>query len=224
MLGQVVVDDEHVLPLVHEVLPHGRPGIGGDVLLGGGVRRGGGDDDAVGQGAVLLQGAPELGHGGGLLADGHVDADHILVLLVQDGVHGDGGLASLAVADDQLPLAPADGDHGVDGQDARLEGPVHRLPGDHAGGLVLNGPGLGGLDGAQAVDGLAQGVHRAAQHGVPHGDAGGPAGALGLGTLVKPAGLPSKTMPTLSRSRFRTMPWAPVSNSMSSPYTARSRP
>ena len=50
------------------------------------------------------------------------------------------------------------------------------------------GAGLRGLDGAQAVNGLAQGVHRPAQHGVPHRDVGRPAGALGPGPLVE-AGL-----------------------------------
>ena len=168
MLGQVVVDDEHIPALVHEVLPDGRAGVGGDVLLGGGVRRRGGDDDAVLQCAELLQGSPEFGHGGGLLPDGHVDAHHILVLLVEDGVHGDGGLAGLAVANDELPLAPADGDHSVNGQDARLQRHIHRLPGDHPGGLVLDGPGLRGLDGAQAVNGLAQRVHHAADERFAH--------------------------------------------------------
>ena len=37
----------------------------------------------------LLQGVDDLRDGGGLLADGHIDADHALALLVQDGVHGD---------------------------------------------------------------------------------------------------------------------------------------
>ena len=39
-----------------------------------------------------------------------------------------------------------------------------------------------------------------------------------------PASLPSSTTPTLSRARFMTMPFTPVSSSTSSPYTARSRP
>jgi hypothetical protein len=46
-----------------------------------------------------------------------------LSLLVDDRVDRDGGLAGLAVADDELALAAADRDHGVDGLDAGL----HRL-------------------------------------------------------------------------------------------------
>ena len=72
----------------------------------------------------LFQGLHHLGHGAGLLADGHIDADHVLSLLVEDGVQGDGRLAGLPVADNQLPLAPADGEHGVDGQHAGLHGLV----------------------------------------------------------------------------------------------------
>ena len=63
----------------------------------------------------------DLRDGGGLLADGHIDADHVLALLVQDGVHSQGGLAGLTVADDQLTLAAADGEHGVDGQNTGLQ-------------------------------------------------------------------------------------------------------
>jgi hypothetical protein len=62
-----------------------------------------------------------------LLADGDVDALHALTLLVEDRVDGDGGLARLAVADDQLALAAADRRHGVDGLDAGLQRLAHRL-------------------------------------------------------------------------------------------------
>jgi hypothetical protein len=50
-----------------------------------------------------------------------------LALLVDDRVERHGGLAGLTVADDQLALAAADGDHRVDGLEARLQGLVDRL-------------------------------------------------------------------------------------------------
>ena len=37
-------------------------------------------------------------------SDGDIDADDILALLVDDGIRCNGGLAGLAVADDQLTL------------------------------------------------------------------------------------------------------------------------
>ncbi len=48
-----------------------------------------------------------------------------------------GGLAGLAVADDQLALTAADRGHGVDGLDAGLQRLVHRLATDDAGRLHL---------------------------------------------------------------------------------------
>ena len=66
------------------------------------------------------------------------------------------GFAGLAVADDQLTLAAADGEHGVDGQNTGLQRLIDLLTGDDAGGLVLNGPVVIGLDLALAVDGSAQ--------------------------------------------------------------------
>ena len=48
-------------------------------------------------------------------------------LLIDDGVQDDGGLAGLAVADDQFALAAADGNHRVDGLDAGLQRLAHRL-------------------------------------------------------------------------------------------------
>ena len=113
MLAQVIIDDEHVLALIHEVLANGGAGIGGNVLKRCGVGSGGGDDDGVIHRAVLLQGVHDLGNGGGLLSDGNVNADDAVALLVQHGVHGQSGLTGLTVADDQLTLAAADGEHGV---------------------------------------------------------------------------------------------------------------
>src|SRR3546814_9976886 len=71
----------------------------------------------------------DLSNGGALLADGNIDAVKLLALivaligglLVDEGVDGDGGLAGLAVADDQLALTAADGNQRVNGLEARSE-------------------------------------------------------------------------------------------------------
>ena len=92
-----------------------------------------------------------------LLADRDVDADDAAALLVDDGVDGDGALAGLAVADDQLALAAADRDHRVNGLDAGLHRRVHVLAVDHAGRDALHRAALGaGGQGTLAVDRLAQ--------------------------------------------------------------------
>ena len=49
---------------------------------------------------------------------------------------------------------------------------------------MLNGAGLVGLDGAEAVNGLAQHVHHPADQAVAHGDVGGPPGAAHHGALL----------------------------------------
>src|SRR5439155_25894512 len=96
------------------------------------------DDDRVVHGAARLERGDRLGDGGRLLADGDVDALHAEATLVEDRVDGDGRLAGLAVADDQLALTPADRRHGVDGLDAGLERLVHRLATGDAGRLDLH--------------------------------------------------------------------------------------
>ena len=119
---------------------------------------------------MALEGLHHAGHRGGLLTDRNIDADHVSVLLVDDGVDGDGRLAGLAVADDELALAATNRHHGVDGQDTGLHRLVHGLTGDNAGSLELHGARALGLDGALAVDGLAQRVHHAAEHGLAGGN------------------------------------------------------
>src|SRR5699024_1433929 len=93
VLGPVVVDDRDVPALVDEVFANAGAGVGGDILQRGRVAGGGADDDAVIHGAPAAQVFGQQGHRAGLLADGHVDADHVFALLVQDGVQGHGGLA-----------------------------------------------------------------------------------------------------------------------------------
>ena len=127
------------LPLSRKNSPIAQPGVGGDVQEGRGLGGGGGDHDRVVHRPELLEGPHHLGDGRLLLADGDVDADDARALLVDDGVDRDRGLAGLAVADDELALAAADGDHGVDRLDAGLEGLLHRLAVDDAGGDPLDG-------------------------------------------------------------------------------------
>src|SRR5258708_7194315 len=123
LLGEVVVDDHGVHAVVAEPLAHGATRERRQELQRGRLGRRGRDDDRVVERAALLERLDDLGDRRALLADGDVDAVELgaLVragvdrLLVQDGVDGDRGLAGLAVADDQLALAAADRDQGVDG-------------------------------------------------------------------------------------------------------------
>ncbi len=163
LLGQVVVDNQGVFALVAKVFAHGAAGVGGDVLHGGGVRGARGHDDGVVHGAMLFELALDPGDGRVFLADGNIDALYAGALLVDDGVDGHGGLARLAVADDELALAAADGHHGVDGLQARLHRLIHRLAADDAGRHLLDGGACFGVDRALAVEGVTQGIDDPAQ-------------------------------------------------------------
>src|SRR5262249_38091285 len=92
-------------------------------------------------------------------------------LLVNDRIDGNGGLPGLAVADDQLPLAAADGRHGVDGLDTRLERLVHRLSARDAPGGRFNGAGQPRYNRPLAVPRVGEGTDHAADHGVADGHA-----------------------------------------------------
>ncbi len=144
------------------------------------------------QRALLLEGAPDAGDGGRLLADRHVDAADLLVrvaglpvgALVDDRVDGDRGLAGLAVTDDQLALAAADRRHGVDRLDAGLQRLLHRLPRHHVGRLQLQlAEALAG-DLATVVDRPAQRIDHATEEGVADRYREHPAGPLDLLALL----------------------------------------
>ena len=127
---------------------------------------GGSNDDSVLHSVVFLEGLDELGDGGTLLADSNVDTIELLLfiltviptLLVQDSVDGDGSLAGLTITDDQLTLATANGNHGIDGLETGLNGLPDGLTGQNAGGLQLGTTLLLGVERTLAVDGVAQSV------------------------------------------------------------------
>src|SRR2546426_723443 len=178
MLRQVIVDDQRVPARVAEILAHRHAGVGGEVLQRGRVTGRGGNDDAVRHGPGLFEYLDDARHRGALLADGDVDADDVLALLVDDGVHCDGGLAGLPVTDDQLPLATPDGDHRVDGLDPGLQRLAHGLAFDHPGRPDLHPPELLGLNRPLPVQRGADRVHDPPDDGLPNGDFRNPARPL----------------------------------------------
>ena len=177
VLAQIVIDDEDVAALFHEVFAESAARVGGDVLHGGKVARAGADDGGVFQRAGGTEHLSQLCDGACLLADGDIDAHHVLALLVKNGVDSDGGLAGLAVADDKLTLAAAYREHGVNGKDTRFHRLIDRLTVDYAGGGVLNGTISVGGDGAFAVYRRAERVDHTAEVRVTCADTGGLAGA-----------------------------------------------
>ena len=178
LLRQIVIHDQGVAAFVAEVFANGAARVGSDELERRRVRGRCRHDDGVVHGPVFGKGLDHLRHGGAFLADGHVDAGDVLALLVDDGVNGNGSLAGLAVADDKLALAAADGDHGVNSLDAGLERLAHRLALHNARRNHFDLAELLRGDGALAVDGLADAVHHTADDRIAHGHLGDPLGPL----------------------------------------------
>merc|ERR1719209_522995 len=162
LLGQVIKDDHSVHAIVTEVLSHGHSGVGGEVLQGSSIRGSGRDDNGVFHGVSV--GEP-------LLSNSNVDTVELLLsvvsvvesLLVDDGINGDGGFASLSVTNDQLTLATANGHKGVNSLDASLHRLGHGLPGDDARGLQANTEPLAGSKGTLAINRVAQGINNPAE-------------------------------------------------------------
>src|SRR5207247_9038421 len=111
---------------------------------------------------------------------GDVEAGHGPAALVDEAGERDGGPAGLPIADDELALAAADGNHRVDRLDAGLERLFHRLADDDTGGLQLDAAGGGRLDGPLAVDGLGAGAHNGPEEWLARRDPCGHAGRAAL--------------------------------------------
>ena len=118
LLGEIVVDDEGVLAVVTEVLANSATRVWGQELEWSGLRSGSGNDDGVLESIAVAEETHDVGNGGALLTNSNVDAVKRLgvvtllvdILLVEDSVDGDGGLASLSVANNKLTLASANRD------------------------------------------------------------------------------------------------------------------
>ena len=132
-----------MLTVLHPVLTHGATAVGGQELERCRIRRRSDHDGRVLHRTQLFERGHGLGDGRRLLPDGDVDALHPETLLVQDRVECDGGLAGLAVTDDQLALAAAHRNERVDRLDAGLHRLVHGLAAGDAGCLDLHAAGTG---------------------------------------------------------------------------------
>ena len=110
MFGEVVIDNEDILALVHEMFRNGYTGVWCKVLHRRPFGSTGMYDDGVIHSASSSQPFVYTDDVGVLLPDGNINTNDILPLLVQNGINSDGGLACTAVADDQLTLSAADQD------------------------------------------------------------------------------------------------------------------
>ena len=195
MLGEVVVNQQRVFAVVPEELAHGASRVGGDELKGRRIRGGRADDAGVVHGAEAFQLVHDLRNCGLLLADGHIEAEDRLIrlvggLLVDDRVDGESGLAGLAVADDQLPLPPADRDHRVDRLDSCLHRFLDGLTNHDSRRLDFDAAGLLAFHRPLSVQGLSEGIEHPSDNRIPYRDLHDPSGPLDRVALLDVRHLP----------------------------------
>ena len=104
--------------------------------------------------------------------------------MADDGIEGDGGLSRGAVADDQLSLPPADGDHTVDRLYPGMHRGIHRLAQHYIGSHPLYRVGLFILYRPLAIQRLPQRVYHPPDETITHRHLGDPPGAAHLIPLL----------------------------------------
>lgn len=192
LLGKIVEDNQGTLAVVSEPLTHGGTSEGSKVLERGSLGGGSSNNDRVLEGIVVLKSLDKLGDGRSLLANGNVDTVELLLLvlavvpslLVKNGIDGNLGLTGLSVTDNQLSLASANGDKGIDGLKTGLHGLVDGGSGENTGGLNLGSDSELSLDGSLTIDGVTEGIDDSTEKGGSDGDVDNGTGSLDGLTLL----------------------------------------
>src|SRR3989344_2497554 len=137
VFGKIIVDDKHILALIHKILAHRTSGIRRDKRQRRRVRCPGYHYRRIFHRPRFAQFGHNARHLGFFLPGGYIDTDDILALLVDDGIDSDSCFSRLAIADDEFALSAADRDEGIDGLDAGLYRLIDRLAGNDAPGDFL---------------------------------------------------------------------------------------
>jgi hypothetical protein len=171
VLCHVVDDNKRVLAAITEVFRHRETGKGGDPLQTRSSRRTRNDKDAAFGCAVSLNCVDDSLDRGRLLTDCDVDTDNVAGLLIDDAVDGNCRLADGAVPEDQLALSAPQGKHGIEDEQAGLDGFAHEIAVDDRGGWTLHGFAAFGLDRPATVEWAPQRIDGAAEQGWPYRNA-----------------------------------------------------
>ncbi len=177
MFGEIVDDHEHMLAKVAEILGHGDTGKRRDPLQ---PRRAGcarDDDNAALRSTFAVDRVNRAAHTGCFLPHRDVNADHVAVALVDNGVDGDGGFADGAVADNQLPLPAPQRKQSVHHHQPGLHRLRHQLAVDNRRCRALDRCQCFARNRSLAIERAAQRVDDPAQQLRPHRHAHHIAGA-----------------------------------------------
>jgi len=91
------------------------------------------------------------------------------LFLVDDGIDGDRSFACLPVADDQLSLATANWNHGIDGLQTGLDRLIHRAAIHYPRSQTFEGAKFCGLDRPFTIQRLSQRIDDATDQRLSHG-------------------------------------------------------
>src|SRR6056297_3506899 len=164
--GEVVIDDENVPAPGHEMLGHGCRRVRRDELQPRRIVTAGYHHDRALERARVAQVLYDPRHRRGALADRAVDRDDARVALIEDRVDGNCRLARLPVAEDQLTLATADGNRGIDRLDAGLKRHFNRGAVHDRRRRALDGVTVFRLDPVAFVDRAAKRIDHPAEEGL----------------------------------------------------------
>ena len=179
LLRQIVINNQRMHAIVAEIFTHRAGCIRRQELHWCRIRRRGSHNNRIFQRTLLFQRAHNLRNRGPLLTNRNIDAEQFLAiiiascrihrLLVDEGIDRNGGLACLAVANDQFTLATTHRDQAVDCLQAGLHRLMNRFARHDAGGLDLDAAALDLFQRSLAVNRVTQRINNATKQSHANG-------------------------------------------------------
>src|SRR5664280_924121 len=185
VLRKVVVNDQHVATRYHKMLRDAGRGVRRDVGETRRVIAFGDNDDGVIHRTFFAEARHDLGDRGSAPADRTIDTEHIFPALVQDGINRDGGLACLAIAQNQLALAAPDRNERIDDLQAGLERHGDRRAVHDGRSGAFCGQALASGYRPAAIEWPTERVDDASQQSIAHSHVHDPSGAFDFVTRVQ---------------------------------------
>ena len=168
MLGKIIIYDQYIFTLIHEILCKSSTSIRSNILKRCTVAGCCGEYGCILHCTVFFKIGNYLCNGRSFLSDGNIDTDHILTFLVDDRIGCDGCFTCLSVADDQLSLSTADREHGINGKDSCFQRYSYRLTVDDSRSRVLDRAVFLCLDLSLSINRLTKCVHDSSDKFIPY--------------------------------------------------------
>mmetsp|Transcript_21888 Transcript_21888/g.36066 ORF Transcript_21888/g.36066 Transcript_21888/m.36066 type:complete len:302 (-) Transcript_21888:151-1056(-) len=165
LLGEIVIKDHSMLPIVTKVFSHSGTSVGSQELKRSGVGSSCGNDNAVVHGLLIIELTDKLSNGGSLLSNTNVNTGEgiLLGLLVNNGVNSNGSLTSLTITNNQLTLTTSNGDKSIHSLKPGKHRLGHRLTRNNSWGLNLSTRALAVVQTGAPINGLSNTINNTSQ-------------------------------------------------------------